>query len=136
MSSPGRKAPGVLRVRGFLAVQAATFLAAASLHFGLLTSAYVFPVAGIAESVIGSVLAAGLLATWVRPAASRGIGLGAQGFALIGTLVGLYTILAGFGPRTTLDLAIHGTMLLELAAGLLVTERARAGPAEVSTWAA
>ncbi len=136
MSGPEGKATAVPRVRAFLAVQAATFLAAASLHFGFLTSAYVFPVAGVAESVIGAVLVAGLLTTWARPAASRGVALSVMGFGLVGTLVGLFTIVAGFGPRTTLDVAVHGTMLLELAAGLLVAGRTHADPAGASTWAA
>jgi hypothetical protein len=39
-------------------------------------------------------------------------------------LVGLYTIAAGFGPRTALDLTLHAGMLIALLAGLVVTARA------------
>jgi hypothetical protein len=71
--------------------------------------------------VIASVLLAGLVATWIRPARIRRIGLAAQGFALAGTLVGLFTIVIGIGPRTVPDLVIHAAMVAELLAGLAVT---------------
>jgi hypothetical protein len=102
-------------------VQAATFLLAATFHFGVLVQGYADSRAGIAESVIASVLLAGLVATWIRPARIRRIGLAAQGFALAGTLVGLFTIVIGIGPRTVPDLVIHAAMVAELLAGLAVT---------------
>ena len=120
-------------VRTFMLVQAATFIGAATLHFGILVQGYVHLQAGTAESVIASVLLAGLIATWIRPVAIRGIGLAAQGFALLGTFVGLGTIAAGFGPRTVPDLVIHGTMVAELVAGLIVANRARAGVSRTSS---
>jgi hypothetical protein len=42
---------------------------------------------------------------------------------LAGTLVGLFTIAIGIGPRTVPDLAIHAVMLAELVAGLTVVYR-------------
>ncbi len=126
----------VQRVRSFLIVQTATFFAAASLHLGLLTPAYAFLAAAIPESLIGSVLLIGLAATWIRPATFRSFGIVAQGFALAGTFVGIFAILAGIGPRTVLDLAIHGTMVVELATGLIVTARSHTGSTEASAWAA
>jgi hypothetical protein len=104
-------------------VQAATFLLAATVHFGVLVQGYEHLQAGVAESVIAAVLLAGLIGTWVRPVALRGIGLAAQGFALAGTLVGLFTIAIGIGPRTVPDIAIHTVMVAELVAGLTVAYR-------------
>ncbi len=136
MNGLGAKVRVARWVRGFMSVQAATFFAAASLHFGLLVPGYAFLDAAIPESVIGSALLAGLAATWLRPRAFRAIGLVAQGFALAGTFVGVFAIVTGIGPRTVLDLAIHGTMILELLAGLAVTGRTPAGSREVSAWGA
>src|SRR5712692_11673420 len=99
LSSPSRAE----WIRAFMLVQAATFLLAATFHFGVLVQGYADSRAGIAESVIASVLLAGLIATWIRPAAIRGIGLAAQVFALAGTIVGLFTIAIGIGPRTVPD---------------------------------
>ena len=112
-------------IRTFLLVQSATFLLAATFHFGVLVQGYVDVRAGVPESVIASVLLAGLLATWIRPGAIRRIGLAAQGFGLAGTLVGLFTILIGIGPRTVPDLVIHAAMLAELVLGLIVAYRVR-----------
>ena len=127
MSRPTAAPLPVQWVRTFMLVQTATFLLAASLHFGVLVSGYEHLQAAVAESVIAAVLLAGLVATWIRPAAIRGIGLIAQGFALVGTFVGLFTIAVGIGPRTVPDLVIHATMVTELVAGLIVTNRARLG---------
>jgi hypothetical protein len=108
-------------IRTFMLVQVATFLLAATFHFGVLVQGYADSRAGIAESVIASVLLAGLIATWIRPAGIRRIGLASQGFALAGTLVGLFTIVIGIGPRTVPDLVIHAATVAELLAGLAVT---------------
>jgi len=121
MASPARAE----WIRTFLLVQAATFLLAATFHFGGIVQGYADYRAGIAEGVIASALLVGLIATWVRPAAIRRIGLAAQGFALAGTFVGLFTIALGIGPRTVLDLVIHGAMVAELVGGLAVTYQAR-----------
>jgi hypothetical protein len=48
-------------------------------------------------------LLVGLAWTWIRPASARAAGLAAQGFALVGTLVGIFTIAVGVGPRTAPD---------------------------------
>jgi hypothetical protein len=110
-------------VRGFLSIEAAVFASAVLIHTGVLMGGYEHAKASIAESVIGLVLLAGLAATAVAPASTRTIGLAAQGFALAGTLVGLFTIAIGVGPRTALDLAIHGIMVALLVTGLLTTTR-------------
>src|SRR3989440_9100197 len=78
--------PGAGRtIRFFLLFEAATFVVAALSHFGILVSGYEHRAAGTAESVIAGVLLVGWATTWVGPAFTRGIGLTAQTFALLGT---------------------------------------------------
>jgi hypothetical protein len=117
--------PAADLIRTFLLVQAATFIGAATLHFGVLIQGFADARAAVPESVIASVLLAGLIATWIRPTRARGIGLVVQGFGLAGTLVGLFIIVIGIGPRTLPDLVIHATMLAELVGGLVVAARVR-----------
>ena len=117
--------PSTGSIRTFLLLESATFLSAAALHFGVFVPGYVHGAASVAESVIASVLLGGLLATWIGPRAVRGIALAVQGFALLGTFVGLFTIAIGIGPRTVPDLVFHAIMVLELVWGLVVAARAR-----------
>ncbi len=110
-------------VPGFLLVQVAIFLVAVAIHFGLVPVGDRHQTAGTAESVIAAVLLAGLLLTWSPSPWSRRAAVAAQTFGILGVLVGLFTIVVGIGPRTALDLALHGAMLLTLVAGLAVTLR-------------
>ena len=111
------------RVQLFLFAEAAAFLIAASIHFGLLMTGYEHQKAGIAETVIGVVLLGGLAATLVSPGSTRAAGLAAQGFALLGTCVGIFTIAIGVGPRTAPDVVYHIAIVLVLIAGLLTTAK-------------
>jgi hypothetical protein len=104
-------------------VEAASFVVAALIHSGVFITGYEHPQARIAEGVIAAVLIIGLILTFVRRAWTRSIGLTAQGFALLGTLVGLFTIAIGVGPRTAPDLVYHAAILLVLGWGLVVTAR-------------
>jgi hypothetical protein len=110
-------------VRWFLAVEAAVFGSAALVHAGVLVRGYEHAAARTAESAIAFVLLVGLAASVLAPGSSRGIGLGVQGFALLGTAVGLVTIAIGVGPRTALDLTLHGVMVALLVTGLVATGR-------------
>jgi hypothetical protein len=110
-------------MRLFLFAEGATFLVAALIHFGVLLDGYQHRQAGIAESVIGIVLLAGLTFTWIRPRAFRAAALTAQGFALLGTLVGIFTIVIGVGPRTVPDVVYHVAIVLVLVSGLNVARR-------------
>jgi hypothetical protein len=112
-------------IRKFLTADVAIFAAAALVHAGILLSGLEHSRARIAESVIAGVLAAGLAATFAAPASSRTIGLWAQGFALLGTAVGLFTIAIGVGPRTVFDLTLHAAMVTLLVVGLVATVPAR-----------
>ena len=110
-------------VRGFLLLQIAIFLALVSIHFGLLIGGYRHRNAGTTESVIAAVLVAGLLLTWTPPPWRRRAATAAQSLGILGVLAGLFTIALGIGPRTTLDLALNGALLLTLIAGLVITLR-------------
>jgi hypothetical protein len=108
----------IKRIRLFLLVEALTFAVASLIHSGLLIQGYQHPQARIAEGVIAAVLGIGLLLTGFRPAAVRQIGMAAQGFALVGTLVGIFTIIIGVGPRTLPDIVYHLGIVLVLIWGL------------------
>lgn len=105
--------------------EGATFIAAALIHFGLLIEGHEHLKAGVAESVIAVVLLIGLLLTWIVRAWTRGIGLSAQAFALLGTVVGVFTIAIGVGPRTVPDIAYHIAIVAVLVWGLIVAARAK-----------
>jgi hypothetical protein len=107
-----------------MTVEAVTFLLAASIHRGFLLTGYQHQAASIGESVIAFVLFIALLLTWIRPANTRLFGLFGQGFAFLGTLVGLFTIAIGVGPRTIPDVTYHALILAVLAWGLVLAYRA------------
>lgn len=109
--------------RWFLTVEALAFLGAAGVHAGVLWHGHEHGKAAVAETVIGLVLAAALLASTLRPRSSRRMAIGAQAFALLGTAVGLFTIAVGVGPRTAPDLAFHVAIVATLVAGLLRLSR-------------
>jgi hypothetical protein len=114
-------------IRTFLGVEAAAFGLAALVHTGMLLGGYQHREAAIAESVIAAVLVLGLIASVLRPRLSRLAGLGAQGFALLGTLVGLFTIAVGVGPQSRFDVVLHLGFVTVLIAGLVVSARRTAG---------
>jgi hypothetical protein len=116
-------------IRVFLLVEAAAFAAAALAHAGVLVHGYEHQQARIAESLTALVLLAGLVLSWLRPAWTRQAGILAQGFALLGTLIGLFTIAVGVGPQTAPDVAYHLGILAVLVWGLVVAVRAPAGDA-------
>ncbi|HEY7020948.1 MAG TPA: hypothetical protein VH349_07515 [Ktedonobacterales bacterium] len=111
-------------IRLFLLIEGVGFLAAGLVHRGMFITGYAHQQASIAETSIAVVLLIGLGLTWIWPGQTRLIGLVAQSFALLGTLVGVFTIAIGVGPRTAPDLAYHITILAVLALGLVVTARA------------
>ena len=112
----------VNRIRLFLGLEVAVFIAAALIHFGVVMDGYNDQEAGTAESVIAIVLLAGLLTSLLRPDWTRRAGILVQSFALVGTFVGL-TLLITLGPRSLLDISIHVVMVVLLVIGLVVTVR-------------
>ena len=109
--------------RSFLGAEAAAFATAALIHAGILVRGYEHSKAATAETVIGAALVAAFISTFASPQSARTIALAAQGFALLGTGIGLFTIAIGVGPRTGLDLLIHGGLVTALVTGLLVVAR-------------
>ena len=92
-------------IRRFLALEAIAFVIAALVHAGVLVD--------------------GLTYSWLRPSSIRRTGLAVQGFALLGTLVGAFTIAIGIGPRTGPDMVYHVGLLVVLSWGLAVAARSR-----------
>jgi hypothetical protein len=111
----------------FLSMEAAVFGLAALLHAGVLADGYQHRPAMVAESVIALVLALALGASLTVPAWSRACGLAAQGFGLLGTIVGVFTMLIGIGPQSAFDAALHAGFVALLITGLTVVARARGG---------
>jgi hypothetical protein len=114
-----------MEIRLFLLLEGLSFAIASLIHSGRLIQGYQHPQARIAESVIAAALFVGLMLTWIRPTALRRVGMAAQGFALLGTLVGVFTIIIGIGPRTVPDIVYHIGIVLVLLWGLRVAARAR-----------
>lgn len=112
-------------IRALLGVEAASFLLAAAIHAGTLVDGYQHAEATIAESVIGSVLLVGLAATWVRPRSTFSTAVAVQAFALLGTLVGIWTMIVGVGPRTVPDVVYHVAIVVVLLVGIGVAWPAR-----------
>jgi hypothetical protein len=106
-----------------LAGAAILYAAAASVHFGWLTSGYEHSQAGTAETVIAAVLFGGLLVSFLKPVWTRVAAIVVQSFAVLLTFVGLFTIAIGVGPRTGPDLILHACMLALLFFGLYMTIR-------------
>jgi hypothetical protein len=111
--------------RAWMLVEALTLGIASMVHAGLLVPGYAHPQARTAEAVIATVLVLASVETWLRPAGARRAAIFGQGFALLGTLVGLLTIVIGIGPHTVPDVVYHTLLLAMLAAGLTMAVRCR-----------
>ena len=105
-------------LRILLAGEAATFILAALVHAGLLIGGYEHREASVAESIIAAVLLAGLAASWAWPHRVARAALFAQALALLGTLIGVFTMIVGAGPRSVPDVIYHTAMVLVLIWGL------------------
>ena len=112
-------------VRALLGVEGVSFLLAALIHAGVLVQGYEHREAMIAESTIGIVLLFGLATTWLRSRSIFSIATAVQVFALLGTFVGVFTIVVGVGPRTIPDILYHVGIVVVLAVGLGLSWRGR-----------
>lgn len=112
-------------VAALMVFEAATLAVASGLHLAGNVQGRSLPFnpdhAGIAEAVIGIVLAAAAVVMFRSPARARAVGLAATGFAIAGFLVGLnFTARGGHLP----DVAYHLVMLPILVGGLIALLRA------------
>ena len=112
------------KTRLFLLVETVAFASASLVHSGFLIPGYEHAQARIAEGLIAAVLFTGLLVSLAIQEWTHLSGMAAQSFALLGTLVGLFTIAIGVGPRTVPDLTFHATIVVVLVWGLIVARRA------------
>jgi hypothetical protein len=108
-------------IRRLMFFETGAFAAAALSHLGVLIKGYEHLKAATAESVIALVLLASLAATWLQPRSARTYGLAAQALALVGTLVGIFTIAIGIGPQTVPDVAYHIGITAVLAFGVVAS---------------
>ena len=73
-------------IRLLLLIEGIGYVVAGTIHAGAPGAGAAHRQASIAESVIAVVLLVGFALTWIAPAQTRRIGIGAQGFALLLTL--------------------------------------------------
>lgn len=110
-------------IRLFLLLEAASFVTAGLVHFGVLGDVDRDPQAAMAESTIAVVLLLSFGLSWGWPSRTRAIGLAAQAFALTFTVVGAYLSVVEIGPHTVPDVVFHVAILLALVWGLVVAAR-------------
>jgi len=127
---PGAEAAGtrIVRVAALMLLVAVSLAVAAALHlFGHVTgrsALFDSDDAGIAEAVIGAVLAGCAAVMLRRPGRARIVGLAGTAFATLGFLIGItITSQGGHWP----DIAYHLTVLPLLIGSLVVLWRAGTG---------
>jgi hypothetical protein len=62
----------------------------------------------------------GFLLTWINPSWARRTGIAVQGMALLGTVISRFSIIAGDGSWTILDLVFYRAIMAGLIWGLVV----------------
>jgi hypothetical protein len=112
------------RVGALMALEAGSLAVASALHLSGQVHGRSAPFdadhAGVAEAIIGVVLAVGALTMFRSPLRARAVGIVATGFGVIGFLVGLsMTARGGDAP----DIAYHLTVLPLLVVSLVVLLR-------------
>lgn len=107
--------------QAFLAVEAASFAAAALVHAGMVLPGWEHAAAARAETVIAAALVAAVcLGRTPGPWPLR-CAAGGQIFALAGVFAGLFAIRVGVGPQSIPDLAYHVVMVPVLVSGIAVS---------------
>jgi hypothetical protein len=111
----------LLQSRTFLVAEAAAFAIAALIHAGLPAEEYGHSDAIIFESVLAGILFLGFSLALYNRSWTRRIGIAFQGIALLGTVVGRFSIIAGAGPTMIFDLVFYRAITAILLWGLIVT---------------
>ncbi|WSH63281.1 hypothetical protein U8Q05_16520 [Rhizobium ruizarguesonis] len=106
-------------------IETCLYAIASLTHAGFVLEGHEHRQAMIAEAVISAVLLLGLISLGLDRSWSRTAAIFAQSFALLGTIVGAFTIAVGVGPQTTLDYITHAVMILLLVTGLVWLARSR-----------
>ncbi|MGR8961669.1 hypothetical protein ACU8MP_12640 [Rhizobium leguminosarum] len=106
-------------------IEICLYATASLTHAGFVLEGHEHRQAMIAEAVISAVLLLGLISLNLDRPWSRMAAISVQSFALLGTLVGAFTIAVGVGPQTTLDYITHAVMILLLVTGLAWLARNR-----------
>ena len=114
----------VRRMRLLLVGEAATFIIASLVHFGYFVNGYEHTGARIPEAIIAAILLAAFLISVVHPGLTLLAAIWSQGAALLGTFIGVFTIIIGVGPRTVPDIIYHILIIIVLAWGLRVAWQA------------
>ncbi|GGD60725.1 hypothetical protein [Rhizobium anhuiense] len=109
-------------------VETCLYAVASLTHAGLILEGHEHRQAMIAEAVISVALLLGLISLSLERPWNRTAAISAQSFALLGTLVGAFTIAVGVGPQTRLDYVTHAVMILLLVTGLIWLARKRNAP--------
>lgn len=111
----------LFQTRTFLFAEAAAFAIAAVLHAGLPAEEYGHPDAIIFDSVLAGILFLGYSLSRYDQSWTRRIGIAVQGIALLGTVIGRFSIIAGAGPTIIFDLVFYRAITFILLWGLTVT---------------
>ena len=115
-------------MRTLLLAQATAFLIGCVVHSGLLMAGYEHRQASIVEAVLALVLYAAAVMSWIKPAWTRSDALATQGIALLGTLIGIFSIFAGKGPSTGADIVYQLVVVALLVWGLGLANRMHGEP--------
>jgi hypothetical protein len=125
----GRRFPGefqMSRLKLVIALEVLLFGTASLVHAGILATGHEHRQAATAEGVIALVLLLGLIFSTMPSLPARALLLSVQIFALLGTLVGAFTIVIGIGPQTAGDIVFHGLLLIVLVIGLIIALQPKA----------
>jgi len=111
----------LVQTRMFLFAEALAFTVAALIHTGLPAEEYGRRDAIVFESVLAGILFLGYSSSRYDQSWTRSIGLAVQGIALLGTVIGRFSIIAGAGPAIIFDLVFYRAITFILLWGLTVT---------------
>lgn len=115
---------GLRGIRTLLVVEAVAFAVASLIHAEVILPGNPDSAASTAEGIIAGVLLLGAAASFVRPRWTRVTALAVQGFALVGTSIGLY-LFVRLDPDKVADIVFHVVIWLVLAGGLVLAARLR-----------